>query len=133
MTTRSKTSRNLSPCRRQRHAASSPNPCRPGSRPDAAPPDRSDNFLVMYIKLSNIKRQRGVEFRGPYIAGTAPTRRDADALVQQIIGAQRGYAVIPKVIPISTSFEQAHIDAVGEFQKDKEKIRDADKIIHRHR
>jgi hypothetical protein len=87
----------------------------------------------MYIKLSNIKRQRGVEFRGPYIAGTAPTRRDADALVQQIIGAQRGYAVIPKVIPISTSFEQAHIDAVGEFQKDKEKIRDADKIIHRHR
>jgi hypothetical protein len=89
------------------------------------------SFLVMYLKLSNIRRKGGIEFKGPFVGGTRKTKKDADKLVKKIIAEQRGFAIMPKVFPVLTTFKEAHDGAKAEFKKLKEDIKDADCALRR--
>jgi len=90
-----------------------------------------DGYLVMYIKLSNIRRKSGVEFKGPFVGGTTADRKGAEAIVRRIISEQRGFAIIPKIFQVEGEFERVKLEAIKEFNKMKAEIRDADTINHR--
>lgn len=90
-----------------------------------------DKYLVMYLKLSNIRRKSGVDFKGPFIGGITQTQRQAENIVKRIISEQRGFAIIPKIFPIVNCYEDTHLLAVKEFRKMKDEIKEADGIIHR--
>jgi hypothetical protein len=93
--------------------------------------DSDEKFLMMYIKLSNIRRRQGVDFKGPFLGGLYATKNDAEAAIKRVIVEQRGFAIIPKIFEVTKSIQAAHNNALFEFKRLKEEIREADDMVHK--
>lgn len=83
------------------------------------------------MKLSNIKRKKSIEFKGPFVGGITSTLLEADTLIRRIVIEQRGFAIIPKILPITEGFRETYIDAQKQLARSKQEVLEADKILKR--
>ena len=90
------------------------------------------SFLVMYSKLSNVKRKKSTVFRGPFIGGIIKNKQEAERLIRRIISEQKGFAILPKTFPMIDGFQDAYDEAQKEFNLMKQEIVEADQIMHRN-
>jgi hypothetical protein len=88
-------------------------------------------FLVMYAKLTNVKRQKDICFKGPFLGGIVKDKKHTEKLIKRIIAEQKGFAILPKVFEMTFGFQCAYDEARREFKKMHNDILEADRVMKR--
>ena len=89
-----------------------------------------DCWIIIYAKISTDK-DNGIGLQGIYFGGQATTFESAEGLARDCVNSIKGGTIIPKIYRLDEDIDlvEAMYTATEKFEKDVERMIEADKII----